>query len=166
MRTSLTLFPAVVSVCFFLAAGMVAWAEPSSTGKAPVEAATQPPPKKSDPLAGTLAVDPAVTGKGADEVIAKMLPARTDSEYDWQAGLEPLHYCGEPRRLPPCVPPPPCHPAMPPQPYDLIGVNGMPTNGPRYRGPCCPKTGTHDDGPLPHLHRLHDRAFDWFYRTK
>lgn len=95
-----------------------------------------------------------------------MLPQRTDSPADWQAGVEPLHSCGEPRLLPPCVPPPPCHPAYPPRPFDLIGVAGMPTRGPIYRGPCQPKTGTHDCGPLPRVHRVHDRAFDWFYRAK
>ena len=95
-----------------------------------------------------------------------MLPPRTDSPADWQAGLEPLHSCGEPRLLPPCVPPPPCHPANPPRPFDLIGVAGMPTRGPIYRGPCQPRTGTHDCGPLPRVHRAHDRAFDWFYRAK
>ena len=95
-----------------------------------------------------------------------MLPPRSDSPADWQAGVEPLHACGEPRLLPPCVPPPPCHPSNPPRPFDLIGVAGMPTRGPIYRGPCQPRTGTHDCGPLPRVHRVHDRAFDWFYRTK
>jgi hypothetical protein len=95
-----------------------------------------------------------------------MLPPRTDSPADWQAGVEPLHSCGEPRLLPPCVPPPPCHPANPPRPFDLIGVAGMPTRGPIYRGPCQPRTGTHDCGPLPRVHRVNDRAFDWFYRAK
>ena len=98
--------------------------------------------------------------------LATMLPPRTDSPADWHAGVEPLHSCGEPRLLPPCVPPPPCHPANPPRPFDLVGVNGVPTCGPIYRGPCQPRTGTHDGGPLPRMHRLHDRAFDWFYRPK
>gem|GEM_PF-4606326 len=98
--------------------------------------------------------------------VASMLPPRTDSPSDWYAGLEPLHHCGEPQLLPPCVPPPPCHPSYPPQPFDLISVTGRPTDGPRYRGPCCPRKGTHDDGPLPRVHRLHDHAFDMFYRTK
>ncbi len=119
-----------------------------------------------DPLANTLPIRPEVTGPSAKSELAKILPPRTDSPLYWRAGLEPLHDCGEPRWLPPCIPPPPCHPSCPPQPFDLIGVDGMPTRGPRYRGPCCPRTGTHDDGPLPRLHRVHDRAFDWFYRTK
>ena len=49
---------------------------------------------------------------------------------------------------------------------DLIGVSGAPTCGPIYRGPCCPRTGTNDGGSLLRTHRLHDRAFDWFYRAK
>ncbi len=162
-----TYFPwrAAAAVLCLVAVGAIALAESPRSAKNPVAAAGQPA-KPSDPLAGTLAVDPKVTGRDAESVMAKMLPARTDHPSDWQAGLEPLHYCGEPRLLPPCVPPPPCHPAWPPQPYDLIGVTGMPTSGPRYRGPCCPRAGTHDDGLLPRVHGLHDRAFDWFYRSK
>ncbi len=148
-----------------LAMTTLVFAEPPGADAKPTSA-TLPPATKLDPLAGTLTVDPAVTGKDAEEVMSKLLLPRSDLPSDWQAGLEPLHYCGEPRWLPPCVPPPGCHPALPPQPYDLIGAIGMPTSGPRYRGPCCPKTGTHDDGPLPRVHRVHDRAFDWFYRTK
>lgn len=128
-----------------------------------------PPPSSpvtTDPLTGTLPISPQITGPYAKSEIAHMLPTRTDSSYDWQAGLEPLHQCGEPRWLAPCIPPPPCHPSCPPQPFDLVGVDGTPTRGPRYRGPCCPRTGSHDDGPLPRLHRIHDRAFDFFYRTK
>lgn len=117
-----------------------------------------------DALANTLPISPEVTGPYAKGQLGKMLPPRTDSPFDWRAGLEPLHDCGEPRWLPPCIPPPPCHPATPPQPFDLIGVDGFPTRGPRYRGPCCPRTGTHDEGPFPCMHRLHDRAFDLFYR--
>ena len=123
-------------------------------------------PVTTDPLTGTLRISPQITGPYAKDEIARMLPTRTDSAYDWQAGLEPLHRCGEPRWLLPCIPPPPCHPSCPPQPFDLVGVDGTPTRGPRYRGPCCPRTGTHDDGPLPLLHRIHDRAFDCFYRSQ
>lgn len=94
------------------------------------------------------------------------LPPRTDSTADWFAPLEPLHHCGEPRLLPTCVPPPPCHPSQPPQPFDLVGVRGGPTCGPIYRGPCAPRTGTHDDGPLPRIHRVHDRMVDWFYAPR
>ena len=94
------------------------------------------------------------------------LPPRTDTLGDWFAPLEPLHRCGEPRLLPTCVPPPPCHPAQPPRPFDLVGVRGAPTCGPIYGGPCAPRTGTHDDGPLPRLHRVHDRMVDWFYAPR
>ncbi|MFM7244578.1 MAG: hypothetical protein ACKO40_10480 [Planctomycetaceae bacterium] len=80
--------------------------------------------------------------------------------------VEPLHHCGEPRLLPTCVPPPPCHPSQPPQPFDLVGVRGAPTCGPIYRGPCAPRTGTHDDEPLPRVHRVHDRMVDWFYAPR
>lgn len=123
-------------------------------------------PPTTDPLAGTPQISPQVTGPYAKGEIARMLPPRSDSSYDWQAGLEPLHQCGEPRWLRPCIPPPPCHPSCPPQPLDLVGVDGTPTRGPRYRGPCCPRTGAHDDGTFPRMHHLHDRAFDWFYRSK
>lgn len=98
--------------------------------------------------------------------IEKLLPPRTDSMGDWFAPLEPLHHCGEPRLLPTCVPPAPCHPALPPRPYDLVGVDGAPTCGPIYRGPCEPRTGTRDNGPWPRLHRVHDRMFDWFYAPR
>jgi hypothetical protein len=108
-----------------------------------------------------------VTGQKAEQIVAKLLAPRSDSWADWRAPLEPLHHCGEPRLLPPrCVPPPPCHPAEPPHPYDLVGASGEPTAGPIYRGPCCPRTGSHDDGPLPRVHRVHDRLFDWFYMWK
>ena len=119
-----------------------------------------------DPLRGTPLVSPEKTGADADAMLRKMLPPRSDSWADWSSGIEPLHFCGEPRWLPPCVPPPPCHPSLPPQPYDLVGVRGTPTDGPIYRGPCQPRTGTHDDCPHPHLHRLHDRLFDVFYMWK
>lgn len=99
-------------------------------------------------------------------VATAALPPRTDSLADWSATVEPLHHCGEPRLLPTCVPPPPCHPSQPPQPFDLVGVRGTPTCGPIYRGPCAPRTGTHDDGPLPRIHRIHDRMVDWFYAPR
>jgi len=119
-----------------------------------------------DPLAGSLVMDPAKTGKDAQQLLAKMLPPRSDSPADWFAPLECLHDCGEPYALPPCVPPPPCHPSDPPQPFDLVGVRGMPTGGPIYRGPCCPRTGSHDHCRHPHAHRFHDRLFDWFYQSR
>jgi len=119
-----------------------------------------------DPLAGSPWIDPATTGPDAETILATLLPPRSDEPLDWVAPLEPLHACGEPRLLPPCVPPPPCHPALPPSPFDLVGVRGAPTCGPIYAGPCAPRTGSHDDGRLPRLHRVPDRLFDWFYRTR
>jgi hypothetical protein len=152
----------VTSMCLALGG---AWIAEAATADDATRAAP-PSPVTTDPLSGTLPISPQVTGPYAKGEIASMLPPRSDSAYDWQAGLEPLHQGGEPRWLRPCIPPPPCHPSCPPQPLDLLGVDGIPTRGPRYRGPCCPRTGTHDDGPLPLLHRLHDRAFDHFYRSK
>lgn len=119
-----------------------------------------------DPLRGTERIDPAVTGPDAEAVLAKLLPPRTDTAADWRAPLDPLHYCGEPRLLPPCVPRPPCHPSLPPRPYDLVGVAGEPTCGPIYRGPCAPRSADRHSGPLKHARMAHDRLFDWFYRTK
>jgi hypothetical protein len=84
----------------------------------------------------------------------------------WRASVECLYAPGEPRALSPCIPPPPCHPSHPPMPYDLIGVAGMPSGGPIYRGPCEPRTGTHDHLHFWRLHRLRDRFFDWFYTAK
>jgi hypothetical protein len=163
-------FPEHAALAAFMAAcllsiGTSAAVEPPDEAMPKDERSTAPL-VAPDPLAGTLPISPAVTGPYAKGELASLLPPRTDSPWDWQAGLEPLHACGDPRWLSPCIPPPPCHPACPPQPFDLIGVDGMPTRGPRYRGPCCPRTGTHDDGPFPCMHRLHDRAFDWFYRPK
>jgi len=111
------------------------------------------------------AADPA-PALGTAASLEGMLPPRTDSTHDWFAGVEPLHRCGEPRLLPTCVPPAPCHPAFPADPFDLVGIHGGATCGPIYRGPCAPRTGTHDAGPLPRLHRVHDRMFDWFYAPR
>ena len=122
--------------------------------------------KLPDPLKGTPLISPQATGQDANKIMAKMLKPRSDSWADWYAPLEPLHRCGEPRALPPCVPPPPCHPSLPPQPYDLVGVQGTPSCGPIYDGPCQPRTGTHDECPHPYLHRLSDRFFDVFYMWK
>ncbi|MFM7185330.1 MAG: hypothetical protein ACKO4Z_11235 [Planctomycetota bacterium] len=106
------------------------------------------------------------SGRDATATLESLLPPRTDGLHDWTAPLEPLHFCGEPRLLPTCVPPAPCHPALPPNPFDLVGRQGAPTCGPIYRGPCEPRTGTHDGGPLPRLHRVHDRMVDWFYAPR
>ena len=122
--------------------------------------------KLPDPLKGTPKMSPEKTGQEASKVMAKMLKPRSDSWTDWYAPLEPLHRCGEPMALPPCVPPPPCHPSMPPAPYDLVGVQGVPSGGPIYEGPCRPRTGTHDDCPHPRVQRLYDRFFDAFYMWK
>lgn len=126
----------------------------------------EPLEKIPDPLKDTPRMSPEKTGQPAEKVLAKMLPPRSDSWADWSAPLEPLHRCGEPRALPPCVPPPPCHPSMPPAPLDLVGVQGVPSCGPIYDGPCQPRSGTHDNAPHPPLHRLADRFFDAFYRWK
>ncbi len=112
------------------------------------------------------AIDGVTTKTSIDEILARTLPLRSDHAGDWLAGSEPLHECGEPRWIEPCIPLPPCHPSHPPHPYDLVGVAGDPTCGPIYRGPCCPRTGTHDDGPHPRFHRVNDRFFDAFYKTK
>jgi hypothetical protein len=122
--------------------------------------------KMPDPLQGTPLMSPDKTGQEASAIMAKMLKPRSDSWADWQAPLEPLHRCGEPRALPPCVPPPPCHPSMPPDPFDLVGVQGEPSAGPIYEGPCQPRTGTHDHCPHPHVRRTADRLFDAFYMWK
>lgn len=119
-----------------------------------------------DPLRGTPHLSPEATGKDAMTILAKMLPGRSDSPYDWYAPVEPLHEGCEPYALSPCVPPPPCHPSEPPQPYDLVGVRGTPTSGPIYRGPCQPRTGTHDHCHCAWYHRLSDRLFDCFYMWK
>lgn len=100
-------------------------------------------------------------GAWADEP----LPPRTDTPQDWIAAVEPLYGPCEPRALSPRVPPPPCHPSEPPHPYDLIGVDGEPSCGPIYRGPCEPRAGRHAAGLLP-LRRVCDRLFDWFYTPK
>ena len=127
-----------------------------------VAAETTPP----DPLRGTPAIKPETTGADAMQVLARLLPGRSDTPYDWHAPVEPLHQPCEPRALPPCVPPPPCHPSEPPQPYDLVGVPGCPSGGPIYRGPCEPRTGTPHHGMFAWYHRLHDRFVDHFYRWK
>lgn len=120
----------------------------------------------ADPLAGSPPIDPSVTGGDAEKILANMLPPRTDSAFDWFAPLEPLHFCGEPRALAPCVPQPPCHPALPSRPFDLVGQRGTPTCGPIYGGPCDPRSGTCHDGPLAPFHRACDRLFDRFYTPR
>jgi len=160
---------ALALACLVATTAGTAWADAPQADAAPASRAEGAAPAKSttsDPLLGTKKIDPATTGPDAEAVIAKLLPRRSDTPSDWYAPLEPLHYCGEPRLLPTCVPPPPCHPSQPPHPSDLVGVRGGPTCGPIYGGPCAPRTGSRDDGPHPHIHRLHDRLFDWFYHPR
>jgi hypothetical protein len=142
-----------------------------SAGKAqanrrPAAERQQSADKIPDPLRGTPQIGPEATGRDAMALLSKLLPGRSDSPYDWHAPVEPLHVGCEPYALPPCVPPPPCHPSEPPQPYDLVGMRGVPSGGPIYRGPCEPRTGTHDHCHFPWYHRLHDRFVDHFYRWK
>lgn len=141
---------------------MALWAAlPAATLAEPLPADRLP-----DPLRGTPQIDPAVTGPDADAILSRLVPPRSDTPADWFAPVEPLHACGEPRALPPCVPPPPCHPAFPPRPYDLIGADGVPSCGPIYRGPCAPRTGSHAGQHLGWLHGIHDRFFDRFYAPR
>lgn len=127
------------------------------------------------PPASAIAPGPLDVLEAADQAMAEEPPQLGPAEVTpspgtftgmWAAGVECLYGPGEPRALSSCIPPPPCHPSNPPNPYDLVGVAGIPTNGPIYRGPCEPRTGTHDDRHFWRLHRLNDRFFDWFYRAK
>ncbi|MFM7107600.1 MAG: hypothetical protein ACKOZU_03210 [Planctomycetaceae bacterium] len=155
----------LAATCLCCVAAVSAADLADSLGEPSSESTVDPAPTP-DPLAGSPWVDPATEGPDAERILASLLPPRSDSPADWSAPLEPLHDCGEPRVLEPCVPPPPCHPALPPQPFDLVGVRGDPTCGPIYGGPCAPRTGSHDAGRLPRLHRVPDRLFDWFYRSR
>jgi len=165
--------PLIIAVAFGLAMATAVSAADTAVGKggdgAAGKAADRPGrglDKLADPLKGTPQIAADKTGQPAEKVLARMLKPRSDSWADWNAPLEPLHRCGEPRALPPCVPPPPCHPSLPPAAYDLVGLQGEPSCGPIYEGPCAPRTGTHDNCPHPHLHRLSDRFFDLFYMWK
>lgn len=161
LRTATLLATCISCGAVPLPAADVAAALTAVTNRAGAEAGLPP-----DPLAGSPWIDPATTGPDAEAILATLLPPRSDALFDWVAPLEPLHACGEPRRLPPCVPPPPCHPALPPRPLDLVGVRGEPTCGPIYGGPCAPRTGTRGAGLPPRLLRVPDRFFDWFYRSR
>ena len=119
-----------------------------------------------DRLADTPKIDASKTGRDADAILQKLLPPRSDTPADWHASAECLHGPGEPRALMPCVPPPPCDPSQPPQPFDLVGVAGTPSCGPIYRGPCEPRTARHHHGVFAWYHHLCDRMFDHFYRSK
>jgi hypothetical protein len=167
-RTAAGLSPWLALGCLtaLVAAAGPTRADEAGTTKPVAESVAKRALATPDPLKGTEKMDPATTGPDAEAVLARLLPPRSDSPSDWYAPLEPLHYCGEPRLLPTCVPPPPCHPSQPPNPYDLVGVRGGPTCGPIYRGPCAPRTGSRDAEPHPHVHRVHDRVFDWFYNPR
>lgn len=137
-----------------------------ATSPTPAPTTAAPPTYGLGPLVGVPRIDPAVTGPDVKRTLATMLPPRDDSPRDWQTFIEPLHAAGEPRALPPCVPPPPCHPADPAVPFDLVGVAGVPSCGPIYRGPCAPRSATVHTGPFRWVPTLHDRFFDHFYRSR
>ena len=162
LRRAEAIRPIIAAALFVFSATALLRADEAG-GRATPEAV---PPPAADPLAGTPRIDPSTTGADAEQTLATMLPPRSDAARDWVAPLEPLHHCGEPRALPPCVPPPPCHPAAPSAPYDLVGVGGVPSCGPIYRGPCAPRSATAHEGPFRWLHALHDRFFDLFYRSR
>lgn len=130
--------------------------------------AAQPEPSsytKNDPRPDPK-VDAAKTGRDAEAILRKLMPARSDTPADWHAPFEGLHAPGEPRALPACVPPPPCDPSQPPHPFDLVGVPGSPTCGPIYRGPCEPRSKRHHKGVFSWYHHMSDGMFDHFYRSK
>jgi hypothetical protein len=166
----------------FSAAGLasapdVGWTAAPSTSEAKPSAeekedSTTGDSKTAGPKSGKAATKPPagvlpsieVDDSRVAELLEKLVPARSDAPYDWLAPRLDLAGPGEPRLLSPCVPPAPCHPAYPPWPLDLIGVAGAPTCGPRYRGPCEPRLGSHDSRRFPRLHAACDAAFDAFYR--
>lgn len=119
-----------------------------------------------DRLADTPRVDAAKTGQDAETLLRKLLPPRSDTPSDWHAEGEHLYRPGEPCALAPCVPPPPCDPSQPPHPLDLVGVRGVPSCGPIYRGPCEPRSARNHHGLFAWYHHLCDRWFDHFYRSK
>ena len=119
-----------------------------------------------DPLKGSPQISPDATGVDAETLRATMLPERSDSPSDWYAPLECIHSPREPCALSSCVPPPPCHPSLPPCPYDLIGVRGKPSGGPIYGGPCNGRASTGNDCHVSYCHRVWDRFVDFFYTPK
>lgn len=136
------------------------------TERAPAAA---PPPARTTGNGGASTggtLDAARVERETEAILARLLPPRSDAALDWGAGSSCLHAPGDPRWLTPCVPGPPCDPSLPPHPFDLVGIRGAPTGGPIYAGPCAPRTGSHDCGPAPRLHRVHDWMFDRFYRAK
>lgn len=144
-------------------------AEPRDDGEKPTVLVAQRPDEAKlprDRLADTPKIAPTKTGRDADAMLERLLPPRSDIPADWHASVECLHGPGEPRALTPCVPPPPCDPSQPPQPFDLVGVAGTPSCGPIYRGPCEPRSARHHHGVFAWYHHLCDRMFDHFYRSK
>lgn len=136
-------------------------------GGRPTTAAGTPSPTTANAAqADSVRVDAARTGRDAEALLQKLLPPRSDNVSDWYASVECLHAAGEPRSLPPCVPPPPCDPSQPPQPYDLIGFAGVPSGGPIYRGPCEPRSARKHHWFFGWCHQVSDHLFDHFYRSK
>lgn len=140
----------------------------AAAGPAAVLVAQRPNESKLpvDRLADTPGADPAKTGQDAETLLQKLLPPRSDTPSDWYAEGGHLYRPGEPCALAPCVPPPPCDPSQPPDPLDLVGVKGVPSCGPIYRGPCEPRSARNHHGPFAWYHHLCDRWFDHFYRSK
>lgn len=132
----------------------------AQSDRSPADVETVERGEPADPNQTGFEVPPDATAKS---LLDELVPGRTDSPTDWYAPLERLYFCGEPRILCPLVPPPPCHPAQPPAPYDFVGVAGSPTGGPLYEGPCKPRAGSRDHCRWPTLRRLHDGFVDRFY---
>lgn len=101
------------------------------------------------------------------EQIAPVLPPSTESHFHKEfpfleaAGRRDCLYSNcEPRWICPRQLPAPCDPTQPQHPYDLIGVMGIATNGPRYTGPCKLRS---DDPCTPAWKRPFNRFVDCFY---
>ena len=99
----------------------------------------------------------------AESLLNELVPRRSDTLSDWNPQSGRLYQCGEPRILCPNIPPPPGHPTQPLFHFDLIGDTGIPTGGPLYNGPCCPRAGSRDEYRWPVARRIHDTFVDYFY---
>ena len=102
------------------------------------------------------------------EEIAPVVAPSTESHFHKEfpflaaAGRRDCLYSNcEPRWICPRQLPAPCDPTQPQHPYDLIGVMGLATNGPRYTGPCELRS---DDPCTPAWKRPFNRFVDCFYR--
>lgn len=146
--------------------GQIRPALPPLPAPQPAPAAAPTPTTADAAPTDTVRVDAARTGRDADSLLQRLLPPRSDEVSDWYPSVECLHAAGEPRSLPPCVPPPPCDPSQPPQPYDLIGIAGVPSGGPIYRGPCEPRSARKHPWFSAWYHQVSDHLFDHFYRSK